>query len=198
VSRPVLVVATGVANLASVLAGIRRAGGEPTLGSTPEDVSSASFVVLPGVGAFGAGRAALAERGLDEALVERVNAGRPTLGVCLGMQLFFRSSAETPGVAGMGVVDATVERFGGEGVRVPQLGWNRVEVAADARVLRPGYAFFANSFRAVEAPGWSVARADHGGSFVAAAERGSVLLCQFHPELSGAWGVDLLGRWLAC
>ena len=80
--------------------------------------------------------------------------GRPTLGVCLGMQLFFRSSAETPGVAGLGVLDADVGRFEGPGLRVPQLGWNRVEVGADARLLRPGYAFFANSFRALAGPGW--------------------------------------------
>ena len=81
-------------------------------------------------------------------------------------------------------------------VRVPQFGWNEVQPAEDSRLLEGGYAYFANSFRATEAPGWTVATATHGGRYVAAMERGNVLGCQFHPELSGAYGEALLSRFL--
>jgi glutamine amidotransferase len=82
---------------------------------------------------------------------------------------------------------------------VPQLGWNEVVPEPDCRLLRPGFAYYANSYRLESVPaGWSGALSDHGGSFVGALERGSVLACQFHPELSSRWGADLIESWLAC
>ncbi len=193
----VAVVQTGVANLASVAAGLRRAGAEPEIVDDVASVESAKRLVLPGVGAFAAAMERLRELGLDGPLVRRVREGRPTLVICLGLQLLTEASEESPGVAGLGVIPGRITRFPTH-VRVPQLGWNAVHANSDARWLRSGYAYFANSYRLVEAPtGWSVAFADHGGRFVAALERGSVLACQFHPELSGPWGVSLLRRWLA-
>ena len=106
-------------------------------------------------------------------------------------------SDETPGAAGLGVFAGHAERFEAS-VRVPQFGWNKVVSDADCRYLRVGFAYFANSFRLTITPnGWSAARASHGGPFIAGIERGDVLACQFHPELSGAYGRDLLQRWLA-
>ena len=83
-------------------------------------------------------------------------------------------------------------------MRVPQLGWNRVEPHAGCRLIEPGHAYFANSFKATPPlpDGWAGATAEHGGPVIAAFERGSVLACQFHPELSGAWGRALIERWL--
>jgi imidazoleglycerol phosphate synthase glutamine amidotransferase subunit HisH len=81
-------------------------------------------------------------------------------------------------------------------VRVPQFGWNRIEPEPGCRYLEPGHAYFANSFRVLAAPGCKVARADHGESFVAAIERGPLVACQFHPELSGTFGHRLIARWL--
>ena len=122
--------------------------------------------------------------------------GRPALAVCLGLQLLGTGSEESPGVEGLGVTGVRAGRFT-EGVRVPQLGWNRIEPAGACRVLEGGYAYFANSYRWERVPeGWDGAWADHGGPFVAAIERGPVVACQFHPELSGRWGQDLLTRWL--
>jgi len=190
------VVRTGVANLASVLAALERAGAEPVLAEDADAIRSADRLVLPGVGAFGAAMGELRRLGIVDALRERIRAGRPTLTVCLGLQLLAATSQESPGEAGLGVVDADVTRFRGP-VRVPQMGWNHVEPGPGARWVRPGYAWFANTFKLDRVPtGWSGATADHGGSFVAAIERGDVLACQFHPELSGAWGADLLGRWV--
>ena len=198
-AREVLVVRTGVANVASMLAGLRRAGAEPHLSDDPEVVRAARAVVLPGVGAFAAGVKSLAERGLDAAIAERVREGRALLAVCLGLQLLLDASEEGPGERGLGVASGAARRFeDGPGVRVPQLGWNRVVPDTGCALLKEGYAYFANSYRLVTPPpGFACAMADHGGPFVAAFERGPVLACQFHPELSGAWGIDLLRRWLA-
>ncbi|GDX79108.1 imidazole glycerol phosphate synthase subunit HisH [Deltaproteobacteria bacterium] len=190
------VVRTGVANLASVLAALERAGAEPVLASDADEIGAADRLVLPGVGAFGAAMGELRRLGIVEALQQRIRAARPTLTVCLGLQLLAASSEESPGEAGLGVVDAAVTRFQGE-VRVPQMGWNDVQPEPGARWVRPGFAWFANTFKLDRIPaGWTGAMADHGGSFVAAIERGEVLACQFHPELSGAWGAELLRRWV--
>jgi len=193
----VAVVRTGVANLASILAGLRRAGADPVVVEDARGVGSADRVVLPGVGSFGAALASLRAQGLVEPLVQRIREGRPTLAICLGMQLLAATSDESPGVAGLGLFPGHVARFGSQ-VRVPQIGWNLVSPDPACAFLQPGYAYFANSYRLTECPvGWEPAFAEHGGRFVAALERGRVLACQFHPELSGSWGIALLRRWLA-
>ncbi len=196
--RPVLVVRTGTANLASVLVGLTRAGAAPTLSHDPAAIANAAHVVLPGVGALGAAMEQLGATGLDRALRERLAKGRPTLTICLGLQLLFAGSEESPGVPALGVIAGSATRFDpATGVRVPHLGWNMVEPADGARLLTPGYAYFAHSYKLSVAPrGWLPAYTTHGGRFVSALERGGVLACQFHPELSGAWGLGLMRRWL--
>ena len=204
----VAVAATGVANLASVLAALRRAGAAAEAVAAPRALAEAELALLPGVGAFGAAAAALRARGLDEAFLERWREGRPSLGICLGMQLFFEGSEESPGAAGLGILPGKARRFG-PGLPLPQLGWNRLAAgpagSREAALLEPGWAYFANSYLIGEAPAGSIAyRASYGEDFVAALEAGplsdgrpALLLCQCHPELSGAWGAALLSRWLA-
>ena len=191
----VLIVPTGTANIASVMAAFRRLGAAPRVSEHPAEVAAAAHVMLPGVGAFAASMTRLVEHGLDAALRERIAADRPTICICVGHQLLFEASDESPGVRGLGIVKSHVGRFKGD-VRVPQFGWNEVRPAEDSRLLEGGYAYFANSFRATDAPGWTVATATHGGRYVAAMERGKVLGCQFHPELSGPYGEALLSRFL--
>jgi len=194
-TREVVVLPTGTANLASVLAALRRLGAAPGLAADAAVVEAAERVVLPGVGTFGAALAGLREAGLAEAIAARVRAGRPTLAMCVGLQVLFEGSDESPESQGLGVIAGRVGRFP-ETVRVPQFGWNRIEPAEGCRFLVPGYAYFANSYRALAAPGCQIATAEHGGRFVAALERDHVLACQFHPELSGAYGHALIARWL--
>ena len=191
----VLIVPTGTANLASVEAAFGRLGAKTTVALDPGVILDASHVMLPGVGAFGASMAPLVESGADKALKARIEADGPTLCICVGHQLLFEASEESPGVAGLSVIEGRIERFS-EGVRVPQFGWNEVEAGADCNLLDSGYAYFANSYRATEAPGCRVATATHGGRFVAAIERGNLIGCQFHPELSGHHGAALLSRFL--
>lgn len=194
---PVVVVRTGTANIASIVAGLERAGAAPAVTEDAAAVAAAERVVLPGVGTFGAAMERVAADGLVGPLRERIAAGRRTLCICVGLQLLAEESEESPGVRGLGVVPGTVRRFRGERLRVPQLGWNRVAADPGCRLLADGHAYFANSYRLIDPPeGWQVARADYAGPFVAGFERGAVLACQFHPELSGQWGIALLGRWL--
>jgi len=193
----VAVVRTGIANTASVIAAFERLGAHPFLTVDPLDVQRADHVVVPGVGAFGAAMTALRDSGLVESITQRLRAGRPTFAICLGLQVLCERSEESPGVEGLGLIPASVGKFP-DSVRVPQLGWNRVDPAPGCALLQPGWAYFANSFRLAEVPdGWHGALSEYGGSFVAALERGNVLACQFHPELSGRWGLELIGRWLA-
>ncbi len=192
----VQVVATGTANMASVLAGLERAGASAGLTADPQEILRADHLVLPGVGSLGAAMSRLSSDGLVESLSARLRQGRPTLAICLGLQILCESSAESPGVRGLGVLKARAVRFP-ESVRVPQIGWNRVEAENGCRLVRDGYAYFANSYRLQDPPGgWSAAFSDHGGRFIAGLERGGVLACQFHPELSGQWGLALISRWL--
>ncbi|MEZ0313502.1 MAG: imidazole glycerol phosphate synthase subunit HisH [Myxococcota bacterium] len=196
-SRTIVIVRTGTANLASVRAAFERQGHTVELTEEPARVAEADRVVLPGVGAFGASMAELVKKNLAEPLVERARGNRSLLAICVGMQLLCRGSTESPGARGLEVVNAEVSRFDAPGLRVPQLGWNDVTAPPEARFVRSGVAYFANSYRARQvADGWVASTADHGGTFVAAMERGNVLACQFHPELSGAWGAQLLARWI--
>lgn len=194
--QELVIAPTGTANLASVRAGLTRAGAKPRMAESAEDIRRADFVMLPGVGSFGAAMGELREHGHVEALTERFHENRPTMAICVGLQLLCQGSAEDPGVEGLSWVSAEVERFEGA-IRVPQMGWNHVTASEGCRFLEDGYAYFANSYRLEALPeGWKGAMANHGGPFVAAMERGNLLACQFHPELSGAWGAALIARWL--
>lgn len=200
IPREVVILRTGSANLASVCAAFERLGTAPRITQDPSVAAEAPLLVLPGVGAFGAAMAQLREHGLDRVLVERGRAGRPLLAICLGLQLLCESSDESPGVPGLGLVPARITRFGGD-QRVPQMGWNRISPTtptSNAALLRPDWMYFANSFRLERVPdGWSGALTDYGGTFASAIERGPILACQFHPELSGAAGLSLLTRWIS-
>ena len=190
-----VIVPTGTANLASVIAAFRRLDAEAVVTADPAAIRTAAHVMLPGVGTFGSSMERLAAAGADVALRERIAADRPTIAICVGHQLLFATSDESPGARGLGVVPTHVGRFP-EDVRVPQFGWNAVQAGEDGRLVEDGWAYFANSYRATSAPGWKVATAEHGGPFIAAMECGNVVTCQFHPELSGAYGAALLSRWL--
>ena len=192
----VTVVPTGTANMASVTAAFHRLRTDVRLASTPDEIRQADQLVLPGVGAFAAAMEHIDGHRWRSSLVDRIEAGRPTLAICVGMQLLCERSEENIEANGLGVVSETVTRFP-EGLNVPQLGWNRVTPDSASRFLRQGWAYFANSYRLGSvSDGWVGAKTEYGGSFVSAMEKGDVLACQFHPELSGEWGSNLLARWL--
>jgi imidazole glycerol phosphate synthase glutamine amidotransferase subunit len=194
-STVVAVVDTGVANTASVLNGLRRIGASPVLATEADVIGEAAFVVLPGVGAFGAGMRRLEQVGADRAIANRFRDDRPLLAICLGMQLLCDRSEESQGVAGIGVAAASVRSLPAE-VRVPHLGWNSVEASAGSP-FESGDAYFANSLCVTQPPdGWGAAWTTYGVRFASALWRGATLACQFHPELSGDWGLSVLESWL--
>jgi glutamine amidotransferase len=196
------IVSTGLANVASVRAAFLRLGVAPTLTESARLVRAADAVVLPGVGALGPAMARLSRRDLDDdslaaALSARLAAGRPTLAICLGLQLLCSESEEAPGVTPLQYADVRVTRLD-SAPSLPHFGWNEVRPAQRSALVKRGYAYFAHSYGVSTAPrGFDAAWTSHGRPFVAAFERGAVLACQFHPELSGAYGADLLRRWLA-
>ena len=196
-----VVVDTGLSNLSSVTAAFGRLGVETRRASDPAAVEDAVGLVLPGVGHFAEGMARLAALKLIDPIRRRLAAGRPTLAICLGMQLLAEGSDEAPDVPGLGAVPGRVRRLPPARIR-PHLGWNMVRAATGEPrprlLVADGAASFANGFAFDAAPaGWSTAWSDDHGPFVAAIERGGVLACQFHPEISGRWGSDLLAAWTA-
>jgi imidazole glycerol phosphate synthase glutamine amidotransferase subunit len=197
VSKPtnvIRILPTGAANIASVRAAFERLELPVVVGAEPDEAADAKAVVLPGVGTFGAAMEQLTESGLADPLRERIESGRPTLCICLGMQLLLKRSQESPGVDGLGVIDGEVGQFSTD-VISPHFGWNVVRPGPSGWT-EDGYAYFANSYRVISpAPGWEFARTDYDGGFISMLRKDNVLACQFHPELSGPWGERLLLQW---
>jgi glutamine amidotransferase len=184
-------------NLPSVTKALERVGVEPTLVDSSKGFDRPiDAVVLPGVGHFGAGARNIRERGLDAPLKEWAAAGRPLLGICVGLQLFFDRSEEDPDARGLGIVDGEVRRL--EAPKVPLMGWVPLEVAASAHVLsavEPGdYAYFVHSYYVQPDPAAVAATARYEQEFCAAVEAGSVVGTQFHPEKSADVGRKVLQR----
>lgn len=190
----VTIINTGVSNIASVEAALKRLGLTTVYAERPIDVVSSNALLLPGVGTFRAGISAIDAQGLREPLIERIQEGKPTLGICLGMQLMCGASEESPEVTGLGVIKQTIRRFPRD-VIVPHFGWNSVASKIDE--IPDGDAYFANSYALQQEPdGWQCCLCEYGVTFVAAIKKGGVMATQFHPELSGLYGEIILKKWL--
>ena len=192
----------GMGNLASVAKALERAGGDVRLVDGPAGLEGADAVVLPGVGAFRDAAARLEATGLGAAALERIAAGVPFLGVCLGLQLLFESSGEGGRWRGLGVFAGTVERLETD-LKVPHIGWNELEWKAAGAGMAcglptPAAFYFVHSYAARPAdPDCVAALTDYGGPVVAAVARDNVWAVQFHPEKSSAAGLGLLGNFVA-
>ncbi|MCP4436875.1 MAG: imidazole glycerol phosphate synthase subunit HisH [Actinomycetia bacterium] len=198
--RPALAVLDyGIGNLRSAEKALQHAGADAFLTSDPDAVAQADAVVLPGVGAFGRCREALAETRLDKVALDAVASGRPFLGICVGMQLLYDGSEEAPGARGLGVLPGTVIRLP-DGVKHPQMQWNRLRVRSDSALLRglgaDPWMYFVHSF-APEVTVDVVATCDYGGEVTAMAQRHNVMATQFHPEKSSAAGLALLANFVS-
>jgi imidazole glycerol-phosphate synthase subunit HisH len=192
----VTIVSTGAANIASVMSALKRAGASPRVVRSASDVLQAERIILPGVGNFGSAMVQLKRDDILQPLREKLTSGTPTLAICLGMQLLFTSSEESPGVAGLSILKGNLESFPSGSLKT-HVGWNTVEPLPETRLLRAGDAYFTHSYRLLKLPGVAaLATTCYDTPFISAFEIGNILACQFHPELSGAWGMDLLQRWL--
>ncbi len=193
----IVIVDYGMGNLRSVQKAIEAVGHEAEITSDPDRVRRAEKVVLPGVGAFADAVAELRRTGLGEAFREAVRAGKPCLGVCLGLQLLFDASEEDGEHEGLGLLPGRVVRFApAPGLKVPHMGWNTLRVRRPAPILKglePGPSvYFVHSYHAVPAnPDDVAAESDHPHPFAAMVWRDNLMACQFHPEKSQRVGLAM-------
>jgi glutamine amidotransferase len=184
-------------NLTSVRKALAAIDAQVFTPETPDALGSASAVIVPGVGHFGA-TSALTREWVD-AILARIGEGRPLLGICLGMQWLYEGSEEAPELPGLGVLGGCCRRLRPESgearLKVPHVGWNSLEVVRDGSILEdvPDHApvYFTHSFVA-PMTGDTVAATDHGETFAAVVQRGQVAGVQFHPEKSGEVGLQIL------
>jgi len=188
----------GVGNLRSVEKALEYVGAVATITSDATEVRAADGLILPGVGAFPKAMERIRERGLDELIAERREAGAPILGICLGLQLLFDSTTELGGAAGLGLLPGEVAELDAPGLKIPHIGWSPVRWEKESRLAEgiesdtPFY--LVHSFAPRPASADLLGTAAYGARFACAAERDNVFGVQFHPEKSSAAGLRLLAN----
>ncbi len=190
----------GAGNLRSVKNALDYLGAESTVTSDPDAILNADRVILPGVGAFGGAMSSLAKTGLDKTIISAAKSGKPLLGICLGLQLMFEESEESPGVKGLGIFKGKCVKIPDRGLKIPHMGWNSLEKAKASRLLGNDgeYVYFVHSYYlTTPEPEIISAYTEYGERLGVAVERGSVFAVQFHPEKSGEAGLNMLKRFLA-
>ncbi len=194
----------GAGNLRSVANALRELGIDPLITASADDLTDATHLILPGVGSFGDCMAQLQSRNLIEPIQDWVAAGKPYLGICLGYQLLFDSSEESPGVAGLGIVPGVVRRFQQTpGLKIPHMGWNsavprKPDTGNWAGLGAEPYFYFVHSYFPVPDDASVIAAETTYGAdtFAAAIEMPNLLACQFHPEKSQDAGLRLIHNFL--
>lgn len=197
----IVLVDYGIGNLRSVRKALEAVGAEVVQSSNPAEILSGDKIVLPGVGAFKDGMMGLQLRGLIPVIDEIVQRKTPLLGICLGMQLFFSCSSEMGDTPGLGYLNGEVKEFSGDGLKVPQTGWNQLEINPDSLLMtgisNRAYVYFNHSFYCdpVES-GVTAAKTDYGVPYTSAVEKGSMFGVQFHPEKSQDVGLKILKNFM--
>jgi len=188
----------GMGNLRSVQKAFERLGHEAVICGLPRELDGADRMVLPGVGAFRDAIAELKTQGFVAPILDHVAASKPLLGICLGLQLLFDVSYEDGEWPGLGIVPGKVVRFASQpGLKVPHMGWNRLAVENQPRILEgippEMHFYFVHSYHVVpDDPALIAARTEHGSPFVSVIHRGNLFATQFHPEKSQRAGMKLL------
>lgn len=190
-------------NIKSVQKALEFLGEAVIVTRDPKEIVKAERVILPGVGNFGDAMAKLDGFGLIPVIKETAERGTPFLGICLGLQLLFEESEESPGVRGLGILPGRIVRIpNAEGLKVPQIGWNALEYPSEGRLFRNvpegSYVYFVHSYYLQAADkGIVKATAEYGVTVEASVERGNIFACQFHPEKSSDAGLQILRNFLA-
>lgn len=193
----IAVINYGLGNLHSVHKALVHVGGEAVVTDDPDEILGADKLVLPGVGAFADGMAGLEARGLVSAVTQFAASGRPLLGICLGMQLLFDESEEQGRHSGLGLLPGKVIFFRQPGIKIPQIGWNQVEVRKPSRLMvgiqDSDYFYFNHGYYCVpEEAADTLTTTEYSVEFASAVERGNVFGVQFHPEKSQKTGLTIL------
>jgi len=189
----------GAGNLPSVERALRSLGAETECVTRPEQIATARALILPGVGHFCAFVSGLRERDLTAALRKAIAGGVPVLGICLGLQAMFASSAEAPGEAGLDLIHENVQALP-TNVKSPHIGWNQLRRLRQSVLLREipddAYFYFAHSYAVAAREPYTAAAGDHGFPFAAVLEQNNLMAVQFHPEKSGEAGWRVLRNFL--
>ena len=193
----------GAGNLGSVINALKRLSVSARFIAGPEELVRASSpfekIIFPGDGHFASAMASLNQSGYAQAIKEWIQADKPFLGICIGLQLLFDTSGEAPNVPGLSVIPGTVRRFPGR--KVPQIGWNQTEAHPESKIFsgldNNSFFYYIHSYYADPADETVVsARAEYYLRYCCAIERGALAAVQFHPEKSGEAGLALLKNWL--
>ena len=191
----IVIIDYGRGNLHSVYNGLLKIGVDPVVSADPKVIREAPKVILPGVGSFGDCMETMRFRGLEEAVQEALASGKPFLGICLGEQLLFESSEESPGVKGLGYFKGQVKKIVTP-YKIPHMGWNRIATVNPSPLMKDAdgqYVYFVHSYHAVpEDPGIITSVCEYGTKITASVGRGSVQGFQFHPEKSSFAGLAML------
>ncbi len=187
----------GAGNLLSVEKALRYIGCDCIVTADAAQLAAADAAILPGVGAFGDAMKNLRERGLEQPIRDFIDSGKPFLGICLGLQILFESSEESPGVQGLGILQGKICRLPDRpGLKVPHMGWNSLQIKKPGglfRGIRPEpYVYFVHSYYLQAEEDIVTAGAQYGVEIHAAVQKGNLFACQFHPEKSGELGLSLL------
>ena len=197
----IAVVDYGVGNLFSVEKALAALGAEVRVSGEASDMREAEKIVLPGVGAFGDCMKNLQATGLIPVLREMMQAGKPLLGICVGMQILFEGSEESPETAGLGYFAGQVKKIQAPDLKIPHMGWNSLDVRGDSRLFdglpKNPYVYFVHSYHAVPQDASIIAATtDYGQKLTAAVAQKNVMATQFHPEKSGDVGLKILENFL--
>ena len=195
----VAIIDYGVGNLFSLRSSFAAIGQEAVVTADPAGIRAADKLLLPGVGAFRDAADKLRESGLDKLLVEEASRGKPLLGVCLGMQLLFEKSYEYGEHEGLGLLRGSVRPIAEvipKELKIPHIGWNALKMTRPSplfgRIQDGNYVYFVHSYHASDCEDSVIAVTEYGGTLTAAVAKDNVCGCQFHPEKSGAVGLDIL------
>lgn len=189
----------GAGNLHSVKNALDFLGADSVITGNTEEILNADKVILPGVGAFGEAMSALTSSGLDAVVKQIVQNGTPLLGICLGLQLMFEESEESPGVKGLGLFKGKCVKIPEHGLKIPHMGWNSIELAKNSKILKEDniYVYFVHSYY-LNTPDEEIVSAytQYGEKLGIAVERDNVFATQFHPEKSGDAGMTILRNFI--
>ncbi|MCD8390440.1 MAG: imidazole glycerol phosphate synthase subunit HisH [Firmicutes bacterium] len=185
----------GAGNLKSVKNALDYLGADSVITGDANMILAADKVILPGVGAFGAAMDALRSSGLDRVIRETADSGKPLLGICLGLQLMFEESEESPGAEGLGIFKGKIVKIPDTGLKIPHIGWNSITLKKESKILKKENAFvyFVHSYYLkTDDTDIVSASTEYGAELDIAVERGNIFATQFHPEKSGGAGIQIL------